>query len=125
MKKHFAQYAGFVRRLWGRPTLESGSRIDVPSNQDRNEPVASLLYNGGEIVRLICDPDWSGVRKGDLGVVWGVYATSPPFYEATFLGAEDEYDVPFGDEAVEVVEDLSDVPNAARLIELAKVYGAE
>ena len=65
---------------------------------------------GGEIVRLLEDHPNDDLKAGDAGYVWGVYNTSPPFYEADFY-REDGTSIarPFTADEVEIVADMTSV----------------
>jgi hypothetical protein len=44
----------------------------------------AFKYDEDEVVALTMDYPEIGLHKGDKGVIWALYATEPPYYEATF-----------------------------------------
>ncbi len=44
----------------------------------------------GDAVALTEDHPSLGLSAGDTGVVWVMYTTTPPAYDVTFSGADDE-----------------------------------
>ena len=76
---------------------------------DKEEGRPVYAFDAGDVVRLKCD-DPPHFRAGDAGVVWGIYALSPPVYEATFCNqAGYEADRMFDEEEVEKIPDSAQV----------------
>jgi hypothetical protein len=79
-------------------------------------------FDAGDVVRLKRD-DPPHFRAGDAGVVWGIYALSPPVYEATFCNqAGYEADRMFDEEEVEKVPDIAQVYLTENLREFRKEF---
>ncbi len=83
-------------------------------------------YVGLEYVRLKADHPEEGLKAGDCGVVWGVYAFQPegPFlYEATFYDGQGRgIDMMFEEEEVETVVDVAQTPHPERLLDWHRVF---
>ena len=68
-----------------------------------SQPQFTLL--GGEVVRLRTGHADGCLPAGTLGVVWGVYDTDPPSFEATFIdSAGDAHDIMFQPDEVELTD---------------------
>ena len=68
-------------------------------------------FDGGEIVRLKKNLPDLGLESGDCGILWGVYAYDPPFYEATFIDREEnEIDASFDEQDVEELMNVDETP---------------
>jgi len=76
-------------------------------------------FQGGEIVRLIHDHE--NLKAGTCGVLWGVYDTEPPTYEACFVHEAGEEDFMFEAQTVEEVRDESQLAFAHRLKEIREL----
>ena len=70
-------------------------------------------FHEGQSVALREDHLSLGLKAGDTGVVWALYATEPPAYEVTFGGSDDvAFDMTVTEEEVEEVDVLA--PKAVR-----------
>ena len=70
-------------------------------------------FHEGQSVTLREDRPYLGLKAGDTGVVWALYATEPPAYEVTFGRSDDvAFDMTVTEDEVEAV-DIS-APKAVR-----------
>ena len=86
--------------------------------------MSDFRFQGGEIVRLRVERE--GVSEGCCGIVWGVYASDPTRYEATFVdGKGDMTDVEFESDDVDELSDVSLAPFGEKLLEIRRILGHE
>lgn len=63
-------------------------------------------FSDGEVVAITEDYSEIGLSRGDAGVIWAFYNTTPPAYEVTFMGKDGEaFDVTMSEDELVAVPD--------------------